>query len=389
MRVSIRIAAALWLALAGLCLAVPSAGAYVYWTNDSAGTIGRATNDGSVVEPSFITGQPGPFSVAVDAGHIYWADVYGHAIGRATISGTSVEPEFIKLPYEANGVAVNNEYLYWSNGPGGRIGRAHLDGSNPETEFVKNAGSPCGLALDNGHIYWAEGILGPGFISRVGLSGTPLQLSFVEVGTVKVLCGVAVSPGNVYWTDYGAGLGTNIGHANLNDPSMPDDSFIGAALGPCGITVFDSMLYWANSGTSTIARANTDNSGEVDYEYIRTGEPPDEICGIAVDSLAPQPPPGGGGGGGAGGEKPPPQTTIKSGPGKKLAQGKARFSFTSNEAGSTFECRLDRKKIAPCHSPKSYKDLRPGRHSFSVWATDAAGSKDPTPAKRSVRVRAG
>ncbi|MDQ3724912.1 MAG: hypothetical protein M3335_03300 [Actinomycetota bacterium] len=81
-----------------------------------------------------------------------------------------------------------------------------------------------------------------------------------------------------------------------------------------------------------------------------------------------------------------PQTTIAKGPGAKLAKGKAKFSFRSSESGSRFECKLDRRKVRPCISPKRYTGLKPGRHTFKVWAIDAAGNKDPSPAKRSFRV---
>jgi hypothetical protein len=203
---------------------------------------------------------------------------------------------------------------------------------------------------------------------------------FVTVSPVGILCGVAVSSSSVYWSDSGLGGGTNIGRASLNNPASPDVSYIGAALGPCGVTIFGSKLYWANAGTATIARANTDATA-VEYEYIRTGAEPKAICGVAVDALAPppEPPPGGS-------DTTPPQTMIRSGPGHGLAMGRARFSFSSNEAGSSFRCELDKKRVAGCRSPKSYGHLRLGHHTFKVWAIDAAGNKDPTPARRGFRV---
>lgn len=84
-----------------------------------------------------------------------------------------------------------------------------------------------------------------------------------------------------------------------------------------------------------------------------------------------------------------PQTTIAKGPGKALAQGTAKFRFRSSKGGSTFTCKLDKRKAARCKSPTTYRGLKPGKHLFKVWATDAAGSKDPTPALRAFRVPAG
>ena len=56
------------------------------------------------------------------------------------------------------------------------------------------------------------------------------------------------------------------------------------------------------------------------------------------------------------------------------------FTFSATEPGSTFRCKLDKGKFAKCHSPKRFKRLAPGRHAFQVYAVDAAGNRDPSPA---------
>jgi len=58
----------------------------------------------------------------------------------------------------------------------------------------------------------------------------------------------------------------------------------------------------------------------------------------------------------------------------------ATFSFTATEAGSTFECQLDRGGYSICTSPINYSGLTEGNHTFEVRATDVAGNTDPTPA---------
>ncbi|MDQ2630679.1 MAG: hypothetical protein M3Y75_06865, partial [Actinomycetota bacterium] len=63
----------------------------------------------------------------------------------------------------------------------------------------------------------------------------------------------------------------------------------------------------------------------------------------------------------------------------------ATFSFSSTVAGAGFRCKLDGKPAAPCRSPKTYRKLKPGRHTFKVWAT-AGVLTDPTPAKFSWKV---
>ena len=62
------------------------------------------------------------------------------------------------------------------------------------------------------------------------------------------------------------------------------------------------------------------------------------------------------------------------------------ISFTSNEAGSTFRCKLDGHPFKPCRSPRAYA-VRRGRHTIGVYAIDAAGNRDRTPAQLSFGVR--
>lgn len=109
---------------------------------------------------------------------------------------------------------------------------------------------------------------------------------------------------------------------------------------------------------------------------------------------------GGGSGGGTGGDKKPkgkekgkggkdkkaPETTIVKGPKARSHKRTAKFRFVSSEAGSTFQCKLDKKSFKPCLSPKKYKRLKPGRHVFEVRAIDAAGNRDKTPATWKFRV---
>jgi hypothetical protein len=97
----------------------------------------------------------------------------------------------------------------------------------------------------------------------------------------------------------------------------------------------------------------------------------------------------GGGGGPGGGDTDPPNTKIKKGPRGKIETDTATVKFKSNEPGSTFACKLDRKKYKRCRSPKRLKNLDRGKHKFKVRATDAAGNTDPSPAKLRFEVVAG
>lgn len=87
-------------------------------------------------------------------------------------------------------------------------------------------------------------------------------------------------------------------------------------------------------------------------------------------------------------KSPAPTTTIVKAKIKELT---ARFRFKGVDAGGAslkFECKLDKKKYHRCRSPKTYKNLKPGKHKFLVRAVSANGV-DSTPAKRKFRIQAG
>jgi hypothetical protein len=90
---------------------------------------------------------------------------------------------------------------------------------------------------------------------------------------------------------------------------------------------------------------------------------------------------------GAGGvDTAPPQTTIDSGPSGPTSDPSPSFTFSADEAGSTFQCRVDSATFAPCSSPYTAASLSDGAHSFEVRATDGAGNVDSSPASRSFTV---
>ncbi len=75
-----------------------------------------------------------------------------------------------------------------------------------------------------------------------------------------------------------------------------------------------------------------------------------------------------------------PQTTIDTNPTDPSASSSASFTFSSDEGGSSFECRIDAGSWSACTSPKSYTSLTDGSHTFDVRATDVAGNQDASAA---------
>ena len=81
-----------------------------------------------------------------------------------------------------------------------------------------------------------------------------------------------------------------------------------------------------------------------------------------------------------------PRTRMLKQPRKVRVGRLAGFSFTSNEAGSSFQCSLDRARFELCRSPKRYRFSKPGKHLFRVRAVDPVGNVDRTPVRRRFEV---
>jgi hypothetical protein len=75
-----------------------------------------------------------------------------------------------------------------------------------------------------------------------------------------------------------------------------------------------------------------------------------------------------------------PNTTIAKKPRRKTASHVAKFTFSSDQPGSSFQCKLDKKAFKPCRSPFKAKKLKAGHHVFQVKAINPQGLADPTPA---------
>jgi subtilisin-like proprotein convertase family protein len=75
-----------------------------------------------------------------------------------------------------------------------------------------------------------------------------------------------------------------------------------------------------------------------------------------------------------------PDTTIASGPASPTTATSAQFPLASDDAGATFECRLDGAAYAPCGASAAFSGLAIGSHTFSARAIDGSDNEDATPA---------
>jgi glucose/arabinose dehydrogenase/PKD repeat protein len=138
---------------------------------------------------------------------------------------------------------------------------------------------------------------------------------------------------------------------------------------------------WSDGGerVHTIEAAS---SGSYLAEYTGTGPPPPGAEPAAPGGGAPasQPPaqqPG---------KSAPPRTTLGAHPAARTVARGARFTFSSDQPGASFRCKLDRAPYKSCRSPLHYRHLKLGKHVLRVLAVISGGAPDPTPAVFSWRV---
>jgi glucose/arabinose dehydrogenase len=142
-------------------------------------------------------------------------------------------------------------------------------------------------------------------------------------------------------------------------------------------------------GGKTYTWQSWSDGGPISHTIVAKG--PTSTYTAVYAASGEEPPAGGGssGGGestgGGGGGTTPPNTALGKHPPKSTRSSLAKFTFSASRAGATFTCKLDGKPKAGCRSPKTYKKLKPGRHTFKVWAS-AGVTTDPTPAKFSWKV---
>ena len=219
-------AATLW----ALALVPPApADAYIYFGN--AQTIGRASNDGTGVDPNFIDVDGFACGVAVTEDHIYWADL--DSIGRANIDGTGVEQNFVTFDAFPNvcGLAADSSRIYWANRAANSIGAAGLAGTGVQHSFIPLGSSPCGVAVDADYLYYGWNFPGA-MLARAPL-GAPVPQP-VPGATNSASCAVGVGPDSVYYADYYA-AGTSQPIHKATKSGVNYTNFIPGADTPCGI----------------------------------------------------------------------------------------------------------------------------------------------------------
>jgi hypothetical protein len=146
---------------------------------------------------------------------------------------------------------------------------------------------------------------------------------------------------------------------------------------PAVATPFESTLERTITRGCKTALDPADDTDNSAADFALSTNPPRNNATTPTEKVCP-----GGTGTGTGS----PNTKIKKRPKNKSGDDSPTFKFKSSESGSTFKCKLDRKKFKKCKSPKTYHGLDPGKHTFKVEAIDSSGLVDKSPAKDKFKI---
>jgi hypothetical protein len=229
-------------AIAVMGIAATSASSYIYvsgpltnWLygqHPNPSTIERLTNDGSAVQPNYISPTRAYWGIQVSGDRIYWLDYpvpQGNDcnLDSASLAGTDVKTlATIDVgKCSSASTALTDRYLYWGSASGeGKIGRVSLQPPydvRPDfihlppmfsTDRFDEHGETTSLVTDGTWLYWMDEMRHT--VGRARVDGTDVEPAlFQPLGNINVgLLGVAQD--HLWWnSNYGDG---SIGRARTD-----------------------------------------------------------------------------------------------------------------------------------------------------------------------------
>ena len=411
-------------------LMIDPIGGRIYWSNYSGGdgrTISYANVDGSgdgdLLESAAPGPEVGPEGTAIDplTRKIYWSD-WGdkHLIEHADLDGTGISPFNTAgaTTKGVHGVAIDPDArrLYWANYNGDAISWADLGGSggqdldtsgttisSPVTPSLLKAPAGTGVPQisgdsEPGSILACSPGTWAGDVLESVLYRAPQNIAYqwtldgddipgAEASSITATaegdyrCRVAAT------NAAGSTNQTSAAHA-VGDPPDVDPPQTVITAGPSGTTALNNPIFAFSSEAGTTFQCRLDGPGSAigafapctspraypslgDGSYTFSVRATDQALNtdptpasrsFKVDTMGPG-------------------VTVTERPKNKIRTKKrkalVRASFSS-EAGTTFECKLDRAAYAPCASPYRVKAVSKGgkgkRHTVAIEAIDAAGN---------------
>ncbi|XP_003704485.2 low-density lipoprotein receptor-related protein 6 [Megachile rotundata] len=178
----------------------------LYWTDEEAHAIRRASLDGTNQENIIITEVGNPDGIAVDwlARNLYWTDTGTDRIEVARLNGTSRKVLINEELIEPRAIALAPEHgwMFWTdwNEKRPKIERSNLDGTERTLLVTKDIVWPNGIALDLARwkIYWCDAKTDK--IEVCNMDGTDRREVITD--NLPHLFGLTLLGDYLYWTDW-------------------------------------------------------------------------------------------------------------------------------------------------------------------------------------------
>jgi trimeric autotransporter adhesin len=294
-------------------------------------TIGNTTDDGIDIFGADGNQVTGNFIGTTSAGGSHPIDVFGILIGH--FGANASNSNFIGGATAADQNVISNTgfgaILVLPNAGSANEFRANV-GTGNGALFIDLGGDGPGNPISNGT---NAGVLPP----TIGSSGTGTAAGSATAGaTVRLFSKPSSSPADVE-AFLGQAVADGAGQWQISHAAIPVGKLVAA--------------------TQTVPSVSP------------AGGNTSELSGAVATVAAPSPPP----------DTDPPETVLKKKPRKRSSDRTPTFKLGSDEQGSSFKCKLDRRPFAACGAKTTFH-VRPGKHTLQVESIDLAGNIDPTPA---------
>jgi virginiamycin B lyase len=222
----------------------------MWFTQETAGSIGRIAMDGTVTEYPVPTEASGPWAIALGPdGAMWFTEQWAGQIGRIAMDGSVTEYPLPALLRSPTGIALGPDGAMWFTGRAwSRIGRIAADGQ--VTEFALPGGRlPTAIAPGPDGAMWFTAP-GSNSIGRITTAGSVTEFAIPTPSSLPA--GITLGPDGAMWfTEQGGNRlarigadGTIVEHPLPTDWSGPS----GVAGGP------DGNVWFTESSVSAIGR---------------------------------------------------------------------------------------------------------------------------------------
>lgn len=219
-----------------------------------------------------VSGQAGPYEMAIDAAHIYWTNTNSGEVMRANKDGSSPTVMVSGQSTLLRGVTVDDTTLYWSTYVNGQI--LSMPKGGGAATVLQSQSEVFTLLVHGGDLYWTIFSAGPGALRKAPLPSLS-PVANVIASLPDRTGGLAIDGGYAYLTH-----AANAASVYRYDLATGATQTLASTGGYAVQLVLDgSYVYWGN-GDNRVMRVVKDGSQP---PQLLATVPGANSMGIAVD----------------------------------------------------------------------------------------------------------